>query len=140
MEEFLIFPENIICVTIRRLEHRGDLVLPIYENILFIDNGCNQSIINLNSFLILSFAGVHFTVGGSLNNTGSTNLELVNSHYILVTLENNYNFIFIINQAFLDRYPDQTDTLIQPHQMRPFGVGVDDCSKRHLTPSDKSGG
>ena len=48
--------------------------------------------------------------------------------------------IFKINQAFLDRDPDQTEALIQPHQMRLFDVGVDDCIKRHLTPSGKPGG
>ena len=53
------------CVTICRVEHRGDLVLPLDEHILVIDNGCDQSIVNLNSFLILSFAGIYFTVGGA---------------------------------------------------------------------------
>ena len=100
----------------------------------------NQSIVNLNSFLILSFAGVNFTVGGALNSMGSTNLELVSTVYTLVTLENNTKVIFKINQAFLDGDPDQTEALFQPHQMRSFGIGVDDCTKRHMIPSDKIGG
>ena len=99
----------------------------------------NQSIVNLNSFLILSFAGVNFTVGGALNSMGSTNLELVSTVYTLVTLENNTKVIFKINQAFLDGDPDQTEALFQPHQMRSFG-GVDDCAKRHLSPSGEPGG
>ena len=128
------------CVTTCRVEHRGDLVLPLDENIFVVDNGCDQSIINLNSFLILSFAGVHFTVGGALNIMGSTNLELVSNTYTLVTLVNNTKVIFKVNQAFLDRNLDQTEALIQPHQMRSFGVVVDDCTKRHLSPSGKPGG
>ena len=93
------------CVTTRRVDHRGDLVLPLDKNILVINNGCDQSIINLNSLLILSFAGVYFTVGGALNTMSSTNLELVSNAHTLVTLVNNTNVILKINQAFLDRDP-----------------------------------
>ena len=106
------------CVNTYRVDHRGDLVLPLDKNILAINNGCNQSIINLNSLLILSFSVVHFTVGCALNTMGSTNLELVSNAYTLVTLVNNTNVIFKINQAFLDMNTEQTEALIQPRQMR----------------------
>ena len=36
----------------RRIISQGDLVIPDSECILVIDNGCDQSTINLNSFLI----------------------------------------------------------------------------------------
>ena len=61
---------------------------------MVIDNGCDQSIINLNLFLILSFSGVHFTVEGAVNTIGSTNLELVSNAYTLVTLMNNIKVVF----------------------------------------------
>ena len=52
-----------------------------------IDNGCDQSVINLNLFLIHSFAGVSFTIGGALNTMGSTNLELVSNAYTFVVIK-----------------------------------------------------
>ena len=43
-----------------------------------------------------------------------------------------------MNQAFLDRDPDQTESLIQSLQMRVFGFGVDDFARRNLNPSSTS--
>ena len=105
-----------------------------------IDNGCDQSIINLNSFLIQSFAGITYNVGGALHAMNSKSLELVNTAFTLVTLPNSSKVIFQINQAFLDRDPLQTEALLQPHQARSFGIIVDDCAKRHLSSSNKPGG
>ena len=89
----------------RRLTSQDDLVIPHTECILIIDNGCDQSIINLNAFLIQSFAGVFYNMGGALHAISSTNLELVNDAFTLVTLPNNDKIIFQINQVFLDMDP-----------------------------------
>ena len=70
----------------------------------------------------------------------ATNLELVSDAYTLVTLRNNSKVLFKLNQCFLDRNPKQTEALLQPHQMRAFGVVVDDCASCHLGPSLKPGG
>ena len=64
----------------------------------------------------------------------STKLEIVNDAYILETKHNN------IKQAFLDKDPEQTKELIQPHQVRAFGIIVDDFASRHLITSDIPGG
>ena len=117
----------------RWLLSQGDLVIPELENILVIDNGCDQSIINLNSFLIQSFAGINYNVGGALHAMNSKSLELVNTAFTLVTLPDNTKVIFQINQAFLDRDPLQTEALLQPHQARSFGIIVDDCAERHVS-------
>ena len=71
---------------------------------------------------------------------GSTTLELVSDAYTLVTLNDDIQVIFKINQCFLDRNPNQTEALLQPHQMRSFGVVVDDCASYHIGPSLKAGG
>ena len=70
---------------------------------------------------------------------GSTNSELMSDAYTLVTLRDNNKVLFKINQCFLDRYPNQTEALLQPHKMQAFGVVVDDCASCHLVPSLKSG-
>ena len=72
--------------TARRLTYVVDLCIPSDENILVIDNGCDQSIININSFLIQSFAGIYYNIGGAIRTMKSTNLELVNEAFILVSM------------------------------------------------------
>ena len=76
----------------------NDLVIPFNEHILVIENGCDQTIVNISAFLIESFAGIQFNVGGVLNSMKSTKLELVHDAYTLVTLPNNVKAIFKINQ------------------------------------------
>ena len=73
-----------------------------------IDNGCDQTIINIRSFLVQSFPGVYYSVGGVLNITISSSLEFINEPFTLATLHGNSTVIFQINQAFLDRDPLQT--------------------------------
>ena len=98
---------------------------------MVVDNGCDQSIINVNSFLIKSFAGELFNVGGALHSMRSSQLELVSDAFTLITLPDNTHVIFKLNQCFLDRDPSQTEALLQPHQARAFGVIVDDCASCH---------
>ena len=44
-----------------------DLLITSRENVLIMDNGCDQSIVNINAFLIETRLGVYFTVGGAIN-------------------------------------------------------------------------
>ena len=71
--------------------------------------------VNISDFLIESFAGIQFNVGGALNIMTSTKSELFNDFYTLVTLPNNVKVTFKINQAFLDEDPAQTEAFIQLH-------------------------
>ena len=107
---------------------------------MVVDNGCDQSIININSFLVKSFAGELFNVGGALHNMQSSQLELVSDAFTLVTFPDNSRVIFKLNQCFLDRDPSQSEALIQPHQARAFGVIVDDCASCHLGVDGNRGG
>ena len=102
---------------VRRLTIVNDLCIPFMENILVVDNGSDQTIININSFLIQSFAGIHYSVGRALNIITPSTLELVNESFTLATLPNKSKAIFQINQVFLDRDPLRTEALLQPHQM-----------------------
>ena len=70
-----------------------------------INNGCGQTIIKINSFLIQSFAGIHYYAGGVLNSMISSSLKLVNEAFTLATLPDESKVIFQINQSFLDRDP-----------------------------------
>ena len=82
---------------------------------LVIENGCDQTTVNIHAFLVESFAGVQFNVEGALNSMTSTKLKLVNDDYTRVTLPNNVKVTFKINQAIWDQDPDQKDALLQPH-------------------------
>ena len=70
----------------------------------------------------------------------STNLELVNTAFTLVSMPDGNKFILKINQAFQDKDPRQSEALLQLHQARAFGVIVDDCASRHLAPIGNPGG
>ena len=124
---------------VRRVEQIDNLLITTEENIMVIDNGCDQTIINNNSFLVQSFAGVIFNVGGALQGMSSSNLELVNEAYTLATLCDSTKVLFKINQCLLDRDPMQTEALLQPHQMRAYGVVVDDCAKCHISTNGQAG-
>ena len=131
---------NIQEMSSRHLNYiHNDLAVPFNENILVIDNGCDQTIINISAFLIESFGGMQCNIGGSLNSMISKKLELVNDAYTLVTIPKNVKVIFKINQAFLDKDPTQKDALLQPHQVRSFGIIVDGCAIRHLSTSGSPG-
>ena len=98
----------------RKITTIGDLVVTTNECILFVDNGCNQTIINKSCFKIDTHTGMFYNVGGALGSMSCSNLELVNSAYTLVQLPS-CNVIFRINQALLDCDPSQTEALLQPH-------------------------
>ena len=86
---------------VRRVEQIDNLLITTEENIMIIDNGCEQTIINSNSFLVQSFAGVIFNVGGALQGMSSSNLELVNEAYTLANLCDSTKVLFKINHFFL---------------------------------------
>ena len=48
----------------RRLTYLDDLVISTNEHIMVIDNGCDQTIINITSFLVQSFTGAYVNIGG----------------------------------------------------------------------------
>ena len=109
-------------MAIYRLNYIYDIVIPMNEIVLTINNGCTQIIININSFLIQSFTVIHFTVEGVLNSMGSSKLELFSESYTLVILSKSIMSIFKINQSFLDNGCGQTEAPLQPYQVRSFGV------------------
>ena len=41
-----------------------EIVISLNENLLIIDNGCDQTILDLNSFLVQYFAGINFAIEG----------------------------------------------------------------------------
>jgi len=124
----------------RRVQRICDLVITDNEHILISDSGCDQSIINSSAFLIQSFTGVYYNVGGALSGMSSSDLELVNDAYTLATLPNGKKTILKVNQAFCDSDPLQSEALFQPHQLRAHGVIVDDCARRHLRADGQPGG
>ena len=48
--------------TIGCLNYMDDIVISLNENLLIIDNGCDQTILDLNSFLVQYFAGIKFAI------------------------------------------------------------------------------
>ena len=105
-----------------------------------MDNGCDQSIVSINAFLIETHLGVYFTVGGALNGMHSSDLEFVNNAYTLVQHESGEHIILRINQAFLDSCESQFEALLQPHQACAFGVVIDDVAKWHNDRHGNPGG
>jgi hypothetical protein len=103
---------------LRRVKNQGDLVITTNENILIIDNGCDQSIINQNSFLTLTSTGTFYNIGGALCSMTSDSLLEVVDACTLATLPDGNKVILRINQALMDMDPKQHEALIQPHQMR----------------------
>ena len=122
---------NLVRMSKRRMHRIGDLVICKDENIIITDSGCDQSIINLNSFLVQSFTGIYYNVGGALQGMNSSDLEIVSDAFTLCTLPDDTKVLFQFNQCLLDTDPLQTETLLQPHQARAHGVLVDDCTKQH---------
>ena len=119
--------EKIVGSTARRLTYVDDLCISSDENILVIDNGCDQSIININSFLVQSFAGIYYKIRGTISTMKSSNLELVNETFELVSMPDLGIIISKINQVFLDENPQQLEAILQTHRERAFGVIIDSC-------------
>ena len=59
---------------------------------LLIDNGCDQSIINKNSFCINVYTGTYYNVDGAIEGMSASNLELVNDAVTCVIRDDGPNF------------------------------------------------
>ena len=105
-----------------------------------VDNGCDQSIINVNLFVVQSFTGEYIYIGGALSTMNSSNLELVNEAFTLAILDNGKKIILKMNQALLDLSNTQSEALVQPHQLHDFGVVIDDCAACHIASNGTHGG
>ena len=79
---------------------------------MVVDTGCDQFIINISSFLVKSFDGELFNVGGVLHNMHSSQLKRVSDVFILGTLLDNLRVIFKMNKCFLDRDPSHSEALL----------------------------
>ena len=106
---------------------------------MVVDNGCDQSIITLSSFVVNTFTGIEFSVSGAMASMHCVTLELVNDAYTLATLDDGSQCIFKINQCLCDTDPHATESLLQPHQVQHHGVIVDDVSRQHLSVSGDFG-
>ena len=109
------------------------LCTTIEENDLIIDNGCDQSIINLTSFLVHNYTGVFIHVNGAINSIEGRSLEIVNNAYTLAVFENWSKWLLKLNKFLCDPDPFASESLLQPHHALHHGVLVDDCDKRHLS-------
>jgi len=113
---------GLITMSKQRVQRIYDLVITEDEGILISDSGCDQSILNLNSFLVQTYTGIDFIAGGALQGMRSSSLELVNDAYTLVLLPTGEKVLLKFNQAFCDPDPLQLEALFQPHQLRAHGV------------------
>ena len=126
-------------VMTRRVTKQDDLVIcDEKETISVVDNGCDQSIVNLNCFVIGLHSGVFYNLGGALEGIHHSNLEVVNNACCVAILLN-CSIVLKINQALLDPNPFQKEALLQPHQARSFGVVVNDVAARHTGPNGLPG-
>ena len=113
------------------MTHREDLVIPSNkDNILLIDDGCDISIISKNSFLIQTLTGIYYNVDGALLDIHASNLQLVSDCFTIAVLPSNKLVILKLNNCLLDKNDTQTESLLQPHQARAFGVVINDVAKR----------
>ena len=62
------------------------------------------------------------------------------NHSLWLLFQKKRKVILQINQAFLDRDTLQTEALIQPHQIRAFGLVVDNCAHIYMGKEIKPGG
>lgn len=62
---------------------------------------------NINSFLIQTFAVMQYKINGAFSTMKCAILELVSDAYTLVTIYEHKTFIFKPNQVFLDIKPLQ---------------------------------
>ena len=98
---------------IRRLSFYCDLCIPSRDDsIAVIDSGCDQSIINIKCFVIVSRSGRSYYVNGPLQGRMSSGspMEVV-SGICKVVLHDNSSYLLVVNQALLDSDPAQSEAL-----------------------------
>ena len=83
-------------------------------------------------FIIQSYSGIYFSITGALAcMTSDLTLELVSKAYTLLICPDGSNVLVEMSQVLLDRDPNQTECLFQPHQLCADGVLVDDVPTYH---------
>ena len=96
------------------------------------DSGCDNSLVNLTSFIVGNYLGTKYNLRGALNGMGNAHvLELANNCLTKIVCKDR-SFIGVVNQCLVDPDPEQTETLLQPHQLRANGVLLDDVPPCHL--------
>ena len=116
--------------------------MPLYddeENVLIIDNGCDQSIITLTSFLVNTYTGIFIHLNGAMNSMKGSKLEIVNDAYNLAEFDNGSKCLLKTNQCLYDPDPLAYKSLLQPHQARHHVILVDDCAKLKLSANGSHG-
>ena len=121
------------------LEEHG-LVIPTDDEPLAVfDTGCDNSLINLNSFIVGSYLGIYYNLQGALEGmTRSQSLQLANHCFTKIVCKDR-EFIRVVNQCLVDPNPQQIETLLQPHQLRASGILLDDIPPCHLRIDNKPG-
>jgi hypothetical protein len=115
---------------IHRLSFYCDLCIPSHDDsIAVIDSGCNQSIINIKCFVIVSRSGRSYYVNGPLQGHMSS-MEVV-SGICKVILPDNSSHLLVVHQALLDPDPAQSEALFHPNQLRAHGMIVDETVAHH---------
>lgn len=109
------------------------LVIPTDDEPMSIfDTGCDNSLINLNSYIVGHYLGIKYNLKGALNGMGNAQtLELANNCMTKIVCKDR-SFIGVVNQCLVDEDPEQTESLLQPHQLRAHGVLLDDVPPCHL--------
>ena len=129
-------------VVIRRLTTKGGLCIPSpHHKVLILDTGCDQGMIALGSCLILNRLNIFCKLSGCLMGdrmVANNPMELVNAA-TKATLPDGSQVIFVLNQHMLDEDPQQTESLLNPHQARAYKVRIDDTAGFHWLIDDKMG-
>ena len=124
----------------RLIKRNNDLVICSDESVLIVDSGCDQSIISVSSFVVGCHTGIKYSVDGALDDMKSkAPLEVVNRCVTCCTLTTSKKILLELNQCLLDLSPNQSESLLQPHQARAHGVIVNDVAKRHLATDKRQG-
>ena len=84
----------------QRVKYVDELVITTDECIMVVDDGCKYSIVNINSFLIESFAGVMISEDVALHSMAVSRLELVNNTFTLLNLPHCEKFILVYISVF----------------------------------------
>ena len=116
-------------ISSRKITKIRDLVISLDKEISIIDNNCNQTIVDSNSYLVVTHIGILYNVDGALDCMLLSKYELVNDCYTAALLPNRSSVLLKINHHLLDTNPYQAEALLHPHQSRAFGVAVDGCAR-----------
>ena len=130
--DIIFFPDS--AKIFRHVTNQGDMnFYDDEENNLIIDNGCDQQMINLTSFLVHTYTGVFILVNGDMKSMEGSSLEIVNDAYTLATFDNGSIFLLKLNKCLCDPDPLASEPLLQPLHECHHSVLVDGCDKRHLS-------